>query len=142
MACPPHAACEEGLLQRVEPLGDVVLAVELVFREHPQEYVLGEDVLEQHLAHVCFGDLRADALAAQVEEVGGGGPVALVLALGLLDGLTQVFENGGQVCLELGLRLSELLDLRELVVEEAADEAGRGRPGGTCRPAWPLRGSE
>ena len=56
-------------------------------------------------------------------KFGGGGPVGLVLGLGLLDGPAQVFEDGGQVGLELPLRLPELLDLRELVVEEAADEA-------------------
>ena len=57
----------------------------------------------------------------------------MVLGLGLLDGLAQVLEDGGQVGLELLLRLPELLDLRQLVVEEAADDpvkvAGAGHVG-------------
>ena len=100
------------MLQGVQPLGDVVLAVELVLGEDAQEYVLRQDVLEQHLAHVGGGHLGAYRLSAQLQEAGGGGHVVLVLGLGLLYGLAQVFEDGGQVGLELLLRLPELLDLR------------------------------
>ena len=130
---PTHVAGEEGVLQPVEPPRDVVLAVELVLGEDAQEDVLRQDVLEQHLPHVGVGHLGADGLPAQLQEAGGGGHVVMVLGLGLLDGLAQVLEDGGQVGLELPLRLPELLDLRQLVVEEAADDpvkvAGAGHVG-------------
>ncbi len=48
--------------------------------------------------------------------------VARVLGLCFLDSLSQVGQDSGQVRLELLLRLAELLDLRELVVQESANE--------------------
>ena len=51
-----HVAGEEGALQGVQLAGDVVLPVELVLGEDAQEDVLGQDVLEQHLAHVAVAD--------------------------------------------------------------------------------------
>ena len=60
----PDVAGEEGTLQGVQLAGDVVLPVELVLGEDPQEDVLGQDVLQQHLAHVAVGHLGADGLAA------------------------------------------------------------------------------
>ena len=118
-----HVAGEEGPLQAVEPLGDVVLAVELVLGEDAEEDVPGEDVLEEHLAHVGLRHVGADGLPAQLQEARRGGHVGLVLGLGLLDGLAEVLEDGWQVGLELLLGVPELLDLGQLVVEEAADEA-------------------
>ena len=109
-------------LQLVELPGDVVLAVELVLGEHAQEDVLGEDVLEQHLAHVGGGHVRADGVATQLEEADGGGLVLGVVRLGGLHRLAQVGDDGGKVGLELRLGAAELLYLRQLVVEEAADE--------------------
>ena len=44
-----------------------VLLVDLILGEHPQEDILGEDVLEQHLPHVRRCDGRPDGLPAQVE---------------------------------------------------------------------------
>ena len=105
-------AGEERVLQRAEPLGDVVLAVELVLGEHLLKDVLGQDVLQQHLAHVLGPHLLANGLVAEVEEVGGGGPVGRVALLGRVDGGAQVFEDGGEVGLELPLRLAELPDFR------------------------------
>ena len=71
--------------------GDVVLAVELVLGEDAQEDVLREDVLDEHLPHVGFGDGRADALPALFEEFGGVLLVVRVVCLGVFDRLTQVF---------------------------------------------------
>ena len=104
------AAGEEGLLQRAELLRDVVLAVELVLGEDLLEDVLGEDVLQEHLAHVVRPHVLADGLAAEVEEAVGGGAVGRVTFLGGVDGGAQAVEDGGQVGLELALRLAELLD--------------------------------
>ena len=95
----------------VELLSDVVLAVELVLAEHAQEYVAGQDVLEQHLAHVRFGHLRADRLAALREEGGSGGLVVGVVGLRRIDCFPQVGENRRKVVFELLLRLPEILDL-------------------------------
>ena len=97
--------------------------MELVLGEDAEEDVPGEDVLEEHLAHVGGGHVGADGLPAELQEARCGGHVGLVLGLGLLYGLAQVLEDGGQVGLELLLGVPELLDLGQLVVEETADEA-------------------
>ena len=120
---PPHVAGEEGALQAVQLLRHVVLPVELTLVEHSLEDVFGQDVLEQHLPHVCKGDDGADGLAAQFQEGRGGLLVARALRLRLGDGGPQVLQHHGEVGLELALGLAELLDLRQLVVQEDADEA-------------------
>ena len=106
-----HVAGEEGLLQGGELAGDVVLAVELVFAENAEEDVLGEDVLQQHFAHVGGGDGGADGLLAVGEEAGCAVLVGGVAGLGVGDGRAEVVEDGGEVGLELLLGLAELLDL-------------------------------
>ena len=118
-----EVAGEEGLLKGVELAGDVVFPVELVLAEHAQEDVLGEDVLQQHLAHVAVGHGRADGLPAEGQEGGGGRLVVGVVCLGVLHRLPQIVDYGGEVGLELPLGLAKLLDLRQLVVQERADEA-------------------
>ena len=72
----------------------------------------------------------ADAAAAQFEELGDAFAVVGIAFLGLSHRLAEVFENGGQVGLELMLRLPELLDLGQFVAEEAGDETVQvGGPG-------------
>ena len=88
-----------------------------------QENISRQYVLWAHLADVDFGDGWADALSALFKKFGG---VLLVLGVdcfGVFDRLPQVFEDGGQVCFEQLLGMSELLDLRQFVVEEAEYEA-------------------
>ena len=102
--------------------GDVVFAVELVLGKDAQKDVLGEDVLDEHFTHVGFGNGRADALSALFEEFGGVLLVVRVVCLGVFHRLPQIFEDGGQVCFEQLLGMSELLDLRQFVVEEAEYE--------------------
>ena len=46
-----------------------------------------------------------------------------VVRVGLVHGLAEVGDDVGEVGIELGLGVAELLDLGKLVVEEAADEA-------------------
>ena len=96
--------------------------MELVLSEHPQEDVLGEDVLQQHLADVGGGHGGAYALLAQLQEGHCGLLILRVVDLGLLYGLPQVADDGWQVGLELLLRLAELLYFRQLVVQERANE--------------------
>ena len=66
---------------------------------------------KQHLPHVGLGYCGADAAVTKFEEPGDSVPVVGVALLGLGDGLAQVFQHGGQVGLELLLRLPKLLDL-------------------------------
>ena len=53
---PLHRAGEEFALQRIEFLRDVVLAVEIALVENVGEDLLGQDVLDQHLAHVGLAE--------------------------------------------------------------------------------------
>ena len=55
-----HVAGEEGALQGVQLAGDVVLTVELVLVEHPQENVLGQNMLDQHLPDVVVRHVGAN----------------------------------------------------------------------------------
>ena len=119
---PAHVASEKGLLQGGELAGDVVLAVELVFTEHSQEDVLGEDVLQEHLAHVGLGNGRADAAVALLEELRHAIAVGFVVGLGVGHGQAKVLEHGGEVGLELLLGLPELFDLRQFIVKKGPDE--------------------
>ena len=61
-------AGEEGFLDAGELAGDVVFAVELGVVEDAEKDVFGEDVLEQHFAHVVGGNVGVDAVAAEFEE--------------------------------------------------------------------------
>ena len=97
--------------------------MELVLGEHPQEDVLGEDVLQQHLPDLGLRHGGADAAVTQLEEPGDALAVLLVALLGVGDRLAEVLEDGRQVRGELLPRLAELPDLRQLVVEEPADES-------------------
>ena len=114
---------KEGVFERFQVFGDVVLAVELILGEDAQENVLGEDVLEQHLAHVSGRDGGADRVAAQVQELRSRSLVARVGARSRINGLPQVLQDLRQIDLELLLGLAELLDLRQLIVEEVANQA-------------------
>ena len=67
-------------------------AMELVLCEDPQEDVLGEDVLQQHLADVGGGHGGAYALLAQLQEGRCGLLILRVVYLGLLYGLPQVAD--------------------------------------------------
>ena len=108
--------------------------MELAFGEHAQEDVLGEDVLQQHLANIGGGDVGADGLVALLQEGLGGCLVGHVASLGGVHGSAQVVEDSGQVGFELLLGLAELLDLRQFVVEEAADQAVQFARAGHIHP--------
>ena len=99
-----------------------------------EEDVLGEDVLQEHLADVGLGIGGADAAVAEFEELGHARAVGGVAGLGVGDGLTQVLKYVGEVGLELLLGLAELLDLGEFVIEEGADGAVQFAGAGHVRP--------
>ena len=113
---------KKGVFQRVKLPGHVVFAVELVLGEHPQEDVLGQDVLQQHLPDIGLGYRGADGLAAMLEEAGGALLVGRIGSLGFGHRLPQVIQHRRQIGLELLLCLPELSDLRQLVVQEPLQE--------------------
>ena len=134
---PPRFAGEERLFKRVKPPRDVVLLVELVFPEHPQENVAREDVLYQHLADVRRRDVGPDGLSAQLQKIGGIRLVGGVLGFGVVYRLAQVGEDARQIGGELRLCALEFLYLRQFVIEESADEpmqVGGARHVGAHRP--------
>ena len=118
----PGVAGEEGVLELVQLAGDVVVLVEDLAWEDGVEDLVGQDVLDQDLAHVVRGQARIDGLARVVEEILRGlaeGGIVLVRAV---DHGAQRFEHLGQVQRELLDRLAELRDLRALVAEEQAQQ--------------------
>ena len=97
--------------------GDVVFLVELVFGEHSQENVLGQDVLNQHFLNVELRHLGADGTVAKLQKAGGGGLVVVAFG-GVPHGLAQGGQDVRQVFLELIPRRPEFLDLPGYVIEE------------------------
>lgn len=116
-------AGEEGMLQLVQLARDVVVLVVIGAGEHQCEDFLGEDVLDQDLAHVGFAERRVDRFLRLLQELVGGGPEARVVRIGLLDHAAQRIAHRRQVDLELFDRLAEFRDLRALVAEEQLQQA-------------------
>ena len=108
---PAHVAGEEGALEGIQLAGDVVLAMELILGEHPQEDVLRENVLDQHLPDVVVRNFGTDGLVAQLEEQLCRPLVLRVAGFGLYDGLAKALQHGRQVILELLPCVPKLLDL-------------------------------
>ena len=61
-------AGEEGGFELVQLARDVVVLVVVGAGEDGREHFAGEDVLDQHLAHVGFGEARVDRLLGVFEE--------------------------------------------------------------------------
>ena len=102
--------------------GNDVLTVELGLVENPHEDVLGQDVLDDHLAHVRHLDLRVDGLFAQLQELIQGraeGGVGLDL---LVNDRPQCPGQGGNICAELLDGLVEEPHLRALVANKKAQQ--------------------
>ena len=68
------------------------------------------------------------------QEDGGGVLVVGVVRLGVGHGLAEALQDGGQVGLELLAGLAELLDLGQIVVQEAADQAVQFARAGHVHP--------
>ena len=65
---PLGRAREELAFQRIELLGDVVLAVEIILVEDVGEDFLSQDVLDQHLPHIGFRQHGIDGLLGMLQE--------------------------------------------------------------------------
>lgn len=70
---PLDGAGEEGAFEGVELVRDVVVAVEVAVVEDMGEDLLGQHVLDRHLAHVGLGQRRVDGRSRGVVEEAGGG---------------------------------------------------------------------
>jgi hypothetical protein len=116
-----QAAGEERGFELVELAGDVVVAVELAV-EHLREDLFGEDVLDQHLAHIGGREAGVDRFLRVLQELRRGlgeRGIGRVLAL---DHRAQRFQHRGQVGLELRHGLAEVLDLGTLEAEKQFDQ--------------------
>lgn len=111
-------AGEKAGLELVELARHVVVLVERGTRKNRDENLLGEDVLNQHLAHVGCGEAGVDGLLCVLKEGLRCSAEFLVGAMGLLDHVTQGAEHGGKIRLELLHRLPELHHRGRHVVEE------------------------
>ena len=98
--------------KRVQLARHVVLPVELNVGEHPQEDILGEDVLQQHLPHVRVGHVGTHRAPTQFKKAARSRAVIGVAGLRLGHRGAQIVQNRRKVRFELLPRLPELLDLR------------------------------
>ena len=85
--------------------------MKLVLVEHPQENVLGQNMLDQHLSDLIVRHVRTNGLVAQFEEDPRRLLVSRIVGLGLNDSFAKPLQHGGQVVLELLPRTPKLLDL-------------------------------
>ena len=86
--------------------------------ENLREDFFGQNVLDQHFAHVGGGDVRVDRVLRVLEEAQRVLAKVIVVALGRLDHVAQRVEHRRQIGLELLDRLAEIRDLLALVAEE------------------------
>ena len=115
-------AGEEGVFQRVQLAGDVVVPVEVAVVEDVGEDLLGQDVLDQHLAHVGFGKQGVDRLLRVGEKFGLRRAEGGIAGLLPVDHVAQGLQHGGQVGLELLHRGAEVGDLLALKPEEQLEQ--------------------
>ncbi len=120
-----QAAGEELGFQRVQFARHVVVLVEVAVVEHLGEDFLGQDVLDQHLAHVGFGEAGVDGFLRVCQEFLLGLAEAGVGRMLALDHLAQRFQHGRQVGLELLHRRAEIGDLGPLEAEEQFEQLGQ-----------------
>ena len=113
-----NIASEEQSLQHVKRLSDVVIAVEITVAEDTGEDVLGQDVLDQHLAHVSVGNAGVDGFPCLREESPRRGGERFIACIGAINALTQRLQNRRQIDLELLDGFTEIRDLRSLIAEE------------------------
>jgi hypothetical protein len=115
-------AGEEGAFQRVQLAGDVVVLVEVAVVEDVGEDFLGQDVLDQHLAHVGLAQRGVDGLLRVGEEPGLRRAEVGIAGLLLVNHGAQRLQHGGQVGLELLHRGAEIGDLLALEAEEQLEQ--------------------
>jgi hypothetical protein len=115
-------AGEEGAFQRVQLAGDVVVLVEVAVVEDVGKDFLGQDVLDQHLAHVGLAQRGVDGLLRVGEKPGLRRAEVGIAGLLLVDHGAQGLQHGGQVGLELLHRGAEIGDLLALEAEEQLEQ--------------------
>ncbi|MNC86701.1 hypothetical protein D3C83_23750 [compost metagenome] len=113
-----QVAGEKGVFERIKLFRDVVLAVEVVLAEYLGKYFLGQNVLDQHLAHIGGGDTRVDRLVRMLEEAFRLLAKPAVFLESLLDHVAERCEHRRQIGLELLDRFAELGDFRPLVTKK------------------------
>ena len=116
------AAAVEGRHHLLQLAGDGVLAVKLRLVEDGHEDVLGEHVLDDHLAHVGHLHARVDGLLAQLQELVQRLPESRVGAELLFDDGAQLVGQGRHVGVELLDGAVELAHLARLVGDEARQQ--------------------
>ena len=82
------------------------------------EDIFGQDVLDQHLAHVGFREAWIDRLLSVLEKFLGGLSEFRFALVGAFDHRAQRLQHHRQVGLELLDGFAELGDLGAFVVEE------------------------
>ena len=111
-------AFEERRLQLVKLAGDVVVLMKRRAGKDGGENVLGQDVLDQHLAHVGFREAGVDRLLGVLEKIFRGFSEVRLALVGAHDHGAQRFEDFWEISFELLDRLAKLRDLGALVLEE------------------------
>ncbi len=117
-----QAAGEEGFLQAVQLVGDVVLAVEVAVVEDLGEDLFRQHMLDQHFAHVGLGEAGVDGLLRMLQELARGLAEGGVLAELAFDHLAQGGQHFGQIGLELLDGLAKAGDFGPLVAEEELEQ--------------------
>ena len=90
-------------------------------RKDRGENIFGQNVLDQHLAHVGFGEAGIDRLLGVLEKLLGGLSEFRLALVGALDHRAQRFQNHRQIGFELLDGFAELGDLGAFVVEEEVE---------------------
>ena len=93
------APAEKGLGDVVEFVRDVVLAVKLRLVEDRGENLFGQDVLNQHLAHVVQTQVRVDGFLDEFEQTVALRDEACVVGGLVFDDCAYLDEQVGQVVL-------------------------------------------
>ena len=121
-----NVAGEKFALQRAEFFGDVVGTVKVGVLEYCGENFLGQDVLNEHFAHVGIGETRVDRLLRVGEKFLLGSAEFFIRNVLALDRVAQRGEHGGQVGFELFDGVAEAFDLRPLESEESFEQPREG----------------
>ena len=129
-----HVACEKSVLEGIQLAGDVILPVKLVLVEHPQENVLGQNMLDQHLPDVVVRHVGANRLVAKFEEDPRRLLIPWIARLGFKNSFAKFLQDSRQVSLELMPRFPKLLDLRQFVVQKLSNQLVKGSRIGHVRP--------
>src|SRR5262249_21639879 len=111
-------AFEKSRLQLVEFPGDVVVLMKRRSRKDGSKNIFRENVLDQHFAHIGFGEARINRLLSVLEEFFGSFSELWLAFVGALDHRAQRFQDFWQIGSKLLDGFAELRNLSAFVVEE------------------------